>query len=1138
MTRKGNESGHELEQNPEITYNPGFADSGNAPERDPLLQPGTSQDLSRPAKTTLGNYLSALSRGQVNRGAGQPNSFQIPGDSQDTQGSAMTVNPNMSSRTNPSVAKSEMQSAGSTLGSFLDLSRGYGSGAAEKFDDTKNSEYVKNDNPFKETDIKRIGSDERRKSFDGNSLLVNIKSTTNIKSVDLGNPDIGQVPEDAPVVQKRISDVLRQNRFNPIEKAFVQNHERQNSGYTIQRQSGKYDASSTASIVDEEKLKQVGLQLMIRATGHGISGVDLLDLGNDQTAMNNLAPLVPTLAQFTGLPVIDTVNLRAGNVPVAQDIVGADSKRTDYINPDGLGFNPLAGKSYGVLNSHLEPFDGALPIGTLTTTVAGIIGILGFSALVSKLPMLLESKDTSLQYDPSNPINLRKGRRGMVTDDVQAEFYLELFGIPKTDHSWEECLFAGVGAFFGIGDLATGTGITAETILEKAFNIAMAPGYYAVVIRNAIRDTEQIIKSVADFAEGISQTNIVLSISNFFKMIESITTSATYRFITAMIRLGNQVLNYGTDFVLGGGPDVDSMLYNASNRHMKSRIVSSDSNIVEIDLGSTQPNALAWKHSAAQSRYLLPKSFIDSHSIFKQTDTTLAGHDWKRLAFTPGLQNSAPKLPDGKNSKVNSSNSNSNRIPSEYVKEVEDGLEVEYMPFYFHDLRTNEIISFHAFLSDLSDGFTASYNNTSGYGRIEDVMIYNNTKRSISFTFYVAATSEQDHSVMYWNINKIVSMLYPQYSRGRTMVNGVDKFIQPFSQIPTASPMIRLRIGDVVKSNYSKFGIARLFGLGQDESAFNMDRERVEEKTVTPAVPGNLTEARADVTREVALRSLDGIYLPEDIVYLSPGQNYAKRNSDGFTARQARDTSVAGQSSRHAARYRSNVEAIVKRVLPDITSYRPRAAAGSTTAPATAPRSVRRQRPIHTYLVKLLAPSSEVSTYSYHIVRSSQIAGIAPRYIDDLVARRAVGTPASTTTSTVAGAKDPKALSNFLSPESNPIIKSFESSRGRGLAGFITDLKMDWAESPWDVRPGSRAPMFMKLSISFSPIHDIPMGLDSDGMMRSVAYNVGEHAGSIGHDPYDGGVDRSSFETLGSKGSGEASDLNDSGDSLDAAAGG
>ena len=46
-----------------------------------------------------------------------------------------------------------------------------------------------------------------------------------------------------------------------------------------------------------------------------------------------------------------------------------------------------------------------------------------------------------------------------------------------------------------------------------------------------------------------------------------------------------------------------------------------------------------------------------------------------------------------------------------------------------------------------------------------------------------------------------------------------------------------------------------------------------------------------------------------------------------------------------------------------------------------------------------------------------------------------------------------------------------------------------------------RYPQMMKVSVSFEPIHDIPMGLDSDGMMRSVAYNVGNAARMIGHDP-------------------------------------
>ena len=72
---------------------------------------------------------------------------------------------------------------------------------------------------------------------------------------------------------------------------------------------------------------------------------------------------------------------------------------------------------------------------------------------------------------------------------------------------------------------------------------------------------------------------------------------------------------------------------------------------------------------------------------------------------------------------------------------------------------------------------------------------------------------------------------------------------------------------------------------------------------------------------------------------------------------------------------------------------------------------------------------------------------------------------------------------------------------GKGLAGFITDLSFDWAESTWETEPGMRAPQMMKVSVSFAPIHDIPMGLDSDGMMRSVAYNVGDASGMVGHDP-------------------------------------
>ena len=84
------------------------------------------------------------------------------------------------------------------------------------------------------------------------------------------------------------------------------------------------------------------------------------------------------------------------------------------------------------------------------------------------------------------------------------------------------------------------------------------------------------------------------------------------------------------------------------------------------------------------------------------------------------------------------------RLSKEYVKYIEDGLDAEYMPFYFHDLRTNEIISFHAFLGGYTDGFSTDYTSVAGYGRSDEVKIYNKTTRSISFDFTVAATSKQD----------------------------------------------------------------------------------------------------------------------------------------------------------------------------------------------------------------------------------------------------------------------------------------------------------------------------------------------------------------------------------------------------------
>jgi hypothetical protein len=86
----------------------------------------------------------------------------------------------------------------------------------------------------------------------------------------------------------------------------------------------------------------------------------------------------------------------------------------------------------------------------------------------------------------------------------------------------------------------------------------------------------------------------------------------------------------------------------------------------------------------------------------------------------------------------------------------------------------------------------------------------------------------------------------------------------------------------------------------------------------------------------------------------------------------------------------------------------------------------------------------------------------------------------------------------------NPITAAYESGMSRGIAGFITQLDINYNESTWETsRIGSKAPMLVKVTMNFSPIHDIPLGIDHTGMMRAPAYNVGRVNNGFFGDSHD-----------------------------------
>tara|TARA_Y100000593_G_scaffold88077_1_gene169703 strand:- start:188 stop:964 length:777 start_codon:yes stop_codon:yes gene_type:complete len=101
----------------------------------------------------------------------------------------------------------------------------------------------------------------------------------------------------------------------------------------------------------------------------------------------------------------------------------------------------------------------------------------------------------------------------------------------------------------------------------------------------------------------------------------------------------------------------------------------------------------------------------------------------------------------------------------------------------------------------------------------------------------------------------------------------------------------------------------------------------------------------------------------------------------------------------------------------------------------------------------------------------------------------------------VTDAEDPTTVHKFFAPKNNAVVRSFESSMSRGLAGAITSFSMDTAEAPWETsKLGSRAPIWVKLSVTMKVIHDIQPGIDKDGFNRAPIFNVGTPMNAVSGD--------------------------------------
>ena len=97
----------------------------------------------------------------------------------------------------------------------------------------------------------------------------------------------------------------------------------------------------------------------------------------------------------------------------------------------------------------------------------------------------------------------------------------------------------------------------------------------------------------------------------------------------------------------------------------------------------------------------------------------------------------------------------------------------EFFQVHITHLPTDRTISFKGWVQEFSDDFRSTWNEETAYGRMDPLVTFQNTQRSISLTFDVPAADGAEAADNLARLNRLAQFLYPVYTSGpeRTMQN-------------------------------------------------------------------------------------------------------------------------------------------------------------------------------------------------------------------------------------------------------------------------------------------------------------------------------------------------------------------------------
>jgi len=968
----------------------------------PVTEPNQA-DISSSGVTVLGSYLNSYTTsGRRQNGTG--NEFYPSWEASE----APSIN--------RPVGKKEIQKEGR---SFLDQ------------DD---AEKIESDAFFDPKDLEKLLSkDGNKESPSGNELLHSVEGS------------------DHPLIRAILDKLEKDNMYTPEEQAQfikdtgVTNEEQATRGlFTIQRDLGSFvltgkqgSNDSSGRQVQVSDMSKMALALLAQGVGNKVAASTIMKDGTISFLAGNLGNPLEQLGivgvsvdrlRLSGLYSSDPDVQRLIDGAKGQNDLIATQNQTNLnnrgISSDGgttpkLQSSPYNSVSHAQLNSFMAPFGGLVgSAGMLVIATSGILGLLTVSLLLTTLP-----KGSKKDYvDTKSPWLYAPGSHRQNTSTGVDTILYDLLRITDTDYDFKSCVETGILLLLGFSpDLGTkGLKVALsnpESLGAFAANLALSPSYYANLFRQISRDTNDVVSKFREI--GGTYTSGLTSI---VAAIEKLVNSKAYQFIMIAAGVGDAALKS-----IHGPLDVNKK----SRGEFRTQTIvpeTLDPKSADASLGAWRSKISRWSGGRNPlSLHTFPAAIVRQ----KETGEKHAIRSYKK--------------------------------PSrDAVKSIESDLDAEYMPFYFHDLRTHEIISLPAFITQFDESFDVTYNSNTGYGRQDPVRIYDNTERTMSFGFKLVAFNKEDFDEMWFMVNKLVAMCYPQYSKGRARSfkeNGTEyMFTQPFSQVPAASPMIRLRLGDVLQSNYSIASAKKLFGdLTLDAVAERDEYENAKSQNIEKAKKEFEADKLGTMIKHGKLKD--------------PTKSFPYASPRGLKVATWPD------------------DAVVKFV--------PASFAGKFDLGSITPGTKDNQRDViaksttgtERYLIKVTAADI---TFDFAAAEKAAAASSDVQSAKSKLDAKLKQTRSPTNSQ----------LSDFFEPKNNAIIRSFNSTRGKGLAGFITSLSFNYETYPYEIKPGSRAPKMIDVSLGFTPIHDLPLGLDYKGELRAPSHPVGKIAGNFG-DVYD-----------------------------------